>query len=917
MNIFDKALSTVGLARKGSLPIEQWGIRTDEEAWFPRYSDLSRDDYENAYENINTIADEAAKTIPTWVDNKGKAQDNPILTSLLMPNSAMDGDAFRRNCIRLSFTRGEFYIRVLHNSKVFPIAPENINGFELIEASRYRRDGRYYYQLSGGGKVLSGDEIMLFPTFDPNDIHSGLYPATKAAQRWLTIEDYIAEYQKGFFRNGATASGMYRITALSRTDYKDIKSEIIRTHQGVGKNSNVMFSYAPFDPKSGKVQAGQIEWIPFNTTNKDLAMKDLMDQATVKKDRVFHVPEEVMGYVRHSNEAGIKAARPIFIERAVEPVVRSFYARFNHEIARICGYKQNGMLTYKIEMPMTPEERKQKNEADKVRQDAITSLIKLGYAVDSAQLAFDSGDYTKLKEKPEASKPIDTGNNNPSSDQQANDSNNDALNDPTNNQAEETQKSISSKQISARDIPDLYEGIDINPDELGCIMLDVQKLKVKKFVDNADEDLFDNPKWDNGSIPAETVPHVTLLYGLLENGNLWKDKVDALLEDWEIDTLTIENVDYFDTPDSYAVIAHVKKTPELVDGHERLTLLPHINTFSEYRPHITLAYVKKEADVDKWVKALNKEYKGKEVKTKSINYGDLPEDAKGKAVASKYIPDDSRWMQQISAETIVSQHLISHTNLVLKKIDDKRRGAKSKAPGDEVNGEYQYNFDETDVELADEDQSSLDEALSAALYLSYLQFILYQGPRANAEALTLCVTNGIPTSGVPRDFVMSDQSKTVLDNYFKNVAKDFNTETQLKIQNIVKSGIANKLSPEQITEQVRQVGLDEYRARRIAVTETTRAGNRATLIAMQNLNEMLGDAYQVYKTPRSRTGNPCPLCQSFIGNKVAVDKYYWKVGDNAVDTAGAQYINGFIDVEESCFHPNCECEDVYTIEEVS
>lgn len=191
-------------------------------------------------------------------------------------------------------------------------------------------------------------------------------------------------------------------------------------------------------------------------------------------------------------------------------------------------------------------------------------------------------------------------------------------------------------QISSRDYPDLYSDMDIDVDDLGCIMLDLEPMEVLSHMPQSSEnDLFENPKWDQGSVPAETVPHVTLLYGLLENGNKWKNKVDQLLDGWNLDSVKIDHVDFFDTPDSYAVIAHLEKTPELVDGHERLTLLPHINTFSEYLPHMTLAYVKKEADVNVWVDTLNKVYAGKTVDAAGINYGDEDDDSADNSMMGK------------------------------------------------------------------------------------------------------------------------------------------------------------------------------------------------------------------------------------------------------------------------------------------
>ncbi|SNT46710.1 hypothetical protein [Rhodococcoides kyotonense] len=87
----------------------------------------------------------------------------------------------------------------------------------------------------------------------------------------------------------------------------------------------------------------------------------------------------------------------------------------------------------------------------------------------------------------------------------------------------------------------------------------------------------------------------------------------------------IAEVGYFDLGESYAIVAHIETTPELVDGHERLTLLPHVQTFSEYKLHLTLAYVEQDqATADRWVESLGAVYNGKSIKTSAINYGDLP-----------------------------------------------------------------------------------------------------------------------------------------------------------------------------------------------------------------------------------------------------------------------------------------------------
>lgn len=201
-------------------------------------------------------------------------------------------------------------------------------------------------------------------------------------------------------------------------------------------------------------------------------------------------------------------------------------------------------------------------------------------------------------------------------------------------------------QLSIRDnFPDLYEGLEIDTRAVtddkyrGCIMINTEKIPVTQFVKNADADLFEQTDYDQGAVPAETVPHATLLYGLLNNGNIWKDKVDTVLSGWEMPTVKIKEVSFFDLGDSKAVIGLLEETSELLDANQRLSLLPHLNTFSEYHPHVTLAYITQEADVDKWVKTLGKKYNGQVIATKGINYGDAPQEDANNHVEDEHDTD--------------------------------------------------------------------------------------------------------------------------------------------------------------------------------------------------------------------------------------------------------------------------------------
>lgn len=215
--------------------------------------------------------------------------------------------------------------------------------------------------------------------------------------------------------------------------------------------------------------------------------------------------------------------------------------------------------------------------------------------------------------------------------------------------------------ISARDFPGLHEELGVDTDKLGCIMLDLQTFDVAKHVEGGVNDLVESTEPGDhvmGAV-AETDAHVTLLFGLLENGNTIKSQVDKVLAGWKCDSVTLGGVQAFDVPadaESVPIVATVEAWDAggVVEANERLRLLPHVNTFSRYNPHVTLAYVKNDPDtVHKWVKALGQVLPGMKLATTGINYGDAPaadddeEDDAGDS--GKFLSEDgSKWHRPLT-----------------------------------------------------------------------------------------------------------------------------------------------------------------------------------------------------------------------------------------------------------------------------
>lgn len=153
--------------------------------------------------------------------------------------------------------------------------------------------------------------------------------------------------------------------------------------------------------------------------------------------------------------------------------------------------------------------------------------------------------------------------------------------------------------MNSHQFENVYKDLGINLSKLGCVKLNLHPIQVPHIIDRSNLHYSNNPErfWINGMV-CEKSPHVTLLYGLIDPS---KKHVGQILQDYKITQIEIQDISYFDSPykdeEYYCIIAHVKKTPMLLEGHSRLELLPHINTFTEYNPHFTLCYIKKDERV--------------------------------------------------------------------------------------------------------------------------------------------------------------------------------------------------------------------------------------------------------------------------------------------------------------------------------
>lgn len=162
---------------------------------------------------------------------------------------------------------------------------------------------------------------------------------------------------------------------------------------------------------------------------------------------------------------------------------------------------------------------------------------------------------------------------------------------------------MEKKQLSSHQFAEVYKGLGLNLSTLGCVMLDLEPpidlLTMEDEIKNTGCFYYAKDKsrfWIDGFVGKN--PHVTLLYGLIEQAKNYEWHIEQVLKGWKLEDVEVEKIGYFDSPypdePYYCIVAHVKITPELLEGHQRLEFLPHINTFTGYKAHFTIAYVRKE-----------------------------------------------------------------------------------------------------------------------------------------------------------------------------------------------------------------------------------------------------------------------------------------------------------------------------------
>ena len=126
--------------------------------------------------------------------------------------------------------------------------------------------------------------------------------------------------------------------------------------------------------------------------------------------------------------------------------------------------------------------------------------------------------------------------------------------------------------------------------EYGCVMVEVPVSNWNEITSYIDpEDVYTG---DDDTHGIQDNPHVTILYGL--HDGVTEEQVKSVFEGFtESINIEVDGIGIFENKDYDVVKFNVNPDGALQELHNRLSEFPNSNSFPDYKPHITIAYVNK------------------------------------------------------------------------------------------------------------------------------------------------------------------------------------------------------------------------------------------------------------------------------------------------------------------------------------
>lgn len=270
------------------------------------------------------------------------------------------------------------------------IFPDLVAGYTILptDARVYNADGTYYlrYTIQGFEAVaLPAATINLTYQLDPNNPYEGL-AAADTVRAWADIDALMADYERGFFTQGAVPRGTLSIVAPSPQAFETVKGEIDKRFRGKGKHG-IVYNYTPVDPATGSPAAPKISWTPFQQSNDSLDLSTLSDVVDRRLAQGIAVPEIIRGLDTGQTYANAEQAVKTFIDSTLAPLAKRICERFTFDIETGAGLPPGG-LGWRLEADLPEvalsEARRTEAEVKRIEAETWAILIQNGMSHEDA-----------------------------------------------------------------------------------------------------------------------------------------------------------------------------------------------------------------------------------------------------------------------------------------------------------------------------------------------------------------------------------------------------------------------------------------------------------------------------------------------------------------------------------------------------
>lgn len=214
---------------------------------------------------------------------------------------------------------------------------------------------KYSYSSGGFTRDFQPDEIRHVYWPNPYLPLRGISPITMAR---LDIESELSakEWNSKFFKNGGSPSGIFKIATADRDTFKDAEQKIRDKYSG----SDNAFKLFILNKDS--------DYTPITPSQRDMEFIEQMNMSEKRIHKIFKVPSIFLGATDDAKYANVWAAKRIFNEVVIEPILRQAFEHLN-EILIPKSDKTRLKLKYENPVPEDFEYSLKKQEQDRHDRD--------------------------------------------------------------------------------------------------------------------------------------------------------------------------------------------------------------------------------------------------------------------------------------------------------------------------------------------------------------------------------------------------------------------------------------------------------------------------------------------------------------------------------------------------------------------